>query len=36
MNEAPFPEPTPELIEEIEKMYGLIPEPPITNDRARD
>jgi hypothetical protein len=22
-------EPSPELIEEIEKMYGLIPEPPI-------
>jgi len=22
-------EPSPELIEEIEKLYGLIPEPPI-------
>lgn len=28
-------EPTPELIEEIEKMFGLIPEPP-TYDRSRD
>lgn len=29
MNEAPFPEPTPEQIELIEIMYGTIPEPPL-------
>ena len=27
MNEAPFPEPTPEQIELIEIMYGTIPQP---------